>query len=170
MSTLYAFAGLPATGKTTLARALARDLRAVYLRIDTVYNSVRESGSRDPAFVSYDLVYRLALDNLRLGADVVADCVNSLKARRDTWRDIVNEAGASLIEIEVICSDKAEHRARVETRTADIAGFILPNWAGVEQRRYDTWETDHVVIDTAGKMIDQSVSDLHQALAVRNSS
>ena len=33
---LVVFAGLPGTGKSSLARALARDLRAVYLDKDTI--------------------------------------------------------------------------------------------------------------------------------------
>jgi predicted kinase len=33
---LIAFGGLPGTGKTTVAQAVARKLAAVYLRIDTL--------------------------------------------------------------------------------------------------------------------------------------
>jgi predicted kinase len=36
MATLYVFAGLTGTGKTTLSRQLAQRVGAVHLRIDTV--------------------------------------------------------------------------------------------------------------------------------------
>ena len=36
--------GLPATGKTTIARALAREIGAVHLRIDVIEHAVTESG------------------------------------------------------------------------------------------------------------------------------
>jgi adenylate kinase len=40
---LVIFAGLPGTGKTTIARALARDLGAVYLRIDSIEQAILAS-------------------------------------------------------------------------------------------------------------------------------
>jgi len=35
-SILYIFSGLPGTGKSTLAKIIARKLNAVYIRIDTI--------------------------------------------------------------------------------------------------------------------------------------
>jgi predicted kinase len=37
---LIIFGGLPATGKTTLSRALARELGAVHVRIDTIEQAI----------------------------------------------------------------------------------------------------------------------------------
>ena len=42
---LIAFAGLPATGKSTLARALAETRGGLYLRIDTIEQALRDSAS-----------------------------------------------------------------------------------------------------------------------------
>jgi predicted kinase len=41
---LIVFGGLPATGKTTIARELTRRLAATYLRIDMIEQRLRDEG------------------------------------------------------------------------------------------------------------------------------
>jgi predicted kinase len=148
---LFIFAGLPAAGKTTLARRLARQLRAAYLRIDTIEQTMRDERLPLNGPEGYVVAYRLAADNLRLGTSVVADSVNPLRITRAAWRAVAAEAGVPFVEIEVICSDLAEHRSRVESRSSDIAGLVLPTWDEVCARERDPWDTQPIVIDTAGR-------------------
>jgi predicted kinase len=42
---LIVFAGLPASGKSSIARALAQEIGAVWLRIDSIEQAIRESGA-----------------------------------------------------------------------------------------------------------------------------
>ena len=44
MTTLIAFGGLPGTGKTVIAREVARGANAVYLRIDSIEQAIRAPG------------------------------------------------------------------------------------------------------------------------------
>ena len=167
---LYIFGGLPGSGKSTLSHYLALAQRAVYLRIDTIEQAIRDGGGRIHGPEGYMVAYALAADNLRLGLSVVADSVNPLAITRAAWRSVAQRGRRSrgaLVEIEVICSDAAEHRRRVETRTADIAGFELPTWADVIGREYEPWDTAHVLVDTAGKTVAQSTATLERALAGR---
>jgi predicted kinase len=82
MSMLYIFGGLPASGKTTLSRHLARELRAVHLRIDSIEQALRDVAGRFNGPEGYVVAQRLAADNLRLGLSVVADSVNPLPITR----------------------------------------------------------------------------------------
>ena len=161
---LYIFGGLPGTGKSALARSLANEKAAVYLRIDTIEQALRESGSPVRGPEGYTIAYRLAEDNLHLGLSVVADSVNPLHVTRRAWREAAARAGAPFVEIEVICSDKTEHRARVESRSPDIPGCRLPTWEEVVQREYEPWDRERLVIDTAGRTIEESFAALRREL------
>ncbi len=157
---IFIFAGLPGVGKTTLSRRLARELRAAYLRIDTIEQAMRDEGLSVRGPEGYVAAYRLAADNLRVGVSVVADSVNPIRITRSAWRDVATHAGVPFIEIEVICSDTAEHRRRVESRAGDIAGLGLPTWDDVRNRKRDPWDTRPLVIDTAGRTESESFAEL----------
>lgn len=162
---LVIFSGLPGTGKTTLARALATDIKAVFLRIDSLENALAESGLveniNDIGPAGYMAAYALAADNLRLGLSVVADSVNPFAITRDAWRDVALKCGKAYLEIEVRCSDAAEHRRRVECRRPDLPGFVLPTWVEVVNREYSDWDRDHLILDTARLTVAQALAAIN---------
>ena len=161
---LLIFGGLPGVGKTAVAAGLARDIGAVHLRIDSIEQAMRNSGVTVSGPEGYEVAYAIAEDNLGLGRTVVADSVNPIEVTRAAWRDVAKRANTRFIEVEIVCSDELEHRRRVETRTADIAGHILPTWQEVCAREYEPWDAD-VVIDTAGQGIEAGVSELRERLS-----
>ena len=164
------FAGLPGTGKTTIARVVAQRLGATYLRVDTVEQALRSGGTLPAGVVAegYTVVYGVAADNLALGHAVVADMVNPLGITRDAWRSMATATGARLIDIEVICSDPLEHQRRVETRVSDIPGLRLPTWDAVRTRVYDRWDRPRIVLDTAGREVEACVADVVARLPPRD--
>jgi predicted kinase len=159
---LIVLGGLPGTGKTTVAKALAQKLDAVHLRVDTIEQALRSSAvlKTDVGPAGYVVAYRLAEDNLRIGRVVVADSVNSLQATRDAWLSVAEQASTKVAEVEFICSDAVEHRRRVETRRSDIEELKLPAWQDVIDREYENWDRPHIVIDTASKTVKEKVAEL----------
>ena len=81
-SHFYIFSGLPAVGKTTLAKSLSNRLRAVYLRVDTVEKALIDLCNYQVEGEGYRLSYRIASDNLELGNIVVADSCSPIKLTR----------------------------------------------------------------------------------------
>ncbi|GIG21521.1 adenylyl-sulfate kinase [Cellulomonas chitinilytica] len=156
---LVVLGGLPGSGKTTLARGVARALRAVHVRVDTVEQAVLHSSLGVPAVAEagYAAAMGVAADNLRLGLDVVADSVNPVAASQDGWRWVGAESGARVVEILVVCTDPVAHRGRVEGREADIPGHVQPTWEGVATTELDAWASA-AVLDTAGATPEESVA------------
>jgi predicted kinase len=163
---LIVFAGLPGTGKSSLARHLARELDAVWLRIDSIEQAIQESGVIPGSIEDavYRAAYAIAGDNLRLGRTVIGDCVNSCTLTRNPWRDVGVQAGVRVLEIETICSNIDEHRGRVEGRPNEIPGLKLPNWEEVTGGEYHPWDSDHVTIDTAGRSVEECVFLIRKAM------
>ena len=164
MARLIVFAGLPAAGKSTIARQLATRLGAMWVRIDSMDEAIWASGTA-PADLrdwTYRAAQALAADNLALGRDVIADGVNGWKGAQQGWEQAANRAGATLVWLNILCSDALEHQRRVETRISDIPGLALPSWEAVSAREHIPGKG--VSIDTAHRPVADCVAAVLAAL------
>ncbi|NJJ60593.1 putative kinase [Pseudomonas sp. SJZ103] len=157
---LIVFSGLPGTGKTTIARELARQTGAVYLRIDVIEQAIRDAGvlTGDVGASGYGVANALALSNLQLGHRVVADCVNPVQESRAAWTAMAAKAEVALINIQVVCTDSQEHQRRVESRTGDIPGLTPPTWQSVSAHEYERWDPPVLTLDTASVTATEAVA------------
>jgi predicted kinase len=164
---LIAFGGLPGTGKTSIARLVAQRLGAAYLRIDVIELAFWQALGRpddDIGDGGYRIAYALAESNLRLGAVVVADSVNPIETTRAAWRGVAAAAGAPCLQVEIVCSDAAEHRRRVETRVLDI-DHTPPTWQEVVDRAYEPWTGVRLRLDTATLSAEAAAAQVCEAAA-----
>jgi len=152
---LILFSGLPGTGKSTLAEALARDMRIPVFAKDWLEAALLRSGLQPPSdlrllgFAGYELLTVLAERQLTLGQSVILDSVAASPSIRSTWRQLSDQYGADFRAIECICSDESLHQSRLKERKRNIPGWHELEWSEVERvkRYYSVWEGERLVLD-----------------------
>ncbi|MFF4364126.1 AAA family ATPase [Streptomyces sp. NPDC001604] len=165
---LVVIGGLPATGKTALARLPAAKIGAVHVRVDTIEQALVRSGPARHPVGPAGYVVGSAEEQLRQGLSVIAEPVNPPAVTRGARRDAAVRAGVPWVEVEVVCSDPAEQRRRVASRSVDIPGLPLPDWEEVVGRQYEPWNRERIVVDTAGTAPEESPAALVRAITVNS--
>ena len=164
---LIVFSGLPGTGKTTVARLLSTRLAATYLRVDNIEQALRDSGLAEVGKSGYAIANALARSNLALGQRVVVDCVNPVAESREAWRAIAESLGVGLLDIELLCSNRDEHRRRVQNRELDVPGLVPPTWQSVCEHDYQPWSVPPLRLDSARLLPEEAVQLILEQLGVR---
>lgn len=159
-TTLFIFSGLPASGKSTLAKHIAELYRAVYLRIDTIEQGLLDLYHVEVQGEGYELSYRIANDNLKLGNNVVSDSCNPINLTRNMWENLAILNNSRYINIEVVCSDEVEHQKRLRERVNEVENLKVLSWEEIVGREYHPWTEDRIIIETAHRSITSCVDEL----------
>lgn len=151
---LIALAGLPGSGKSAIARELARMLPATHLAVDDLEDAMLRAGLRNSYEVghaAYLAAEAAAEANLRTGGNVVIDAVNDHPYARGQWVQLAQRVADSLAFIEVTCSDEDLHRARLAHRERGYRALPEPTWESLLPRReaLRAWEGERITVDTA---------------------
>ena len=162
---LVVLAGLPGTGKTTLARRLVTALGAAYVRIDAIETAVIRCGLARPPVgpVGYVVAHEIAAATLSLGTPMVVDAVNPVPEARAGWAGLAMRTGARLAVCETTLRDPAEHRSRVRARLPDLPDQVVPSWDEVLTGEYVEWDETR---DGARLVVDMTDTDEGVALAL----
>ena len=149
MSVLVVMTGLPCSGKSSVARAVARSTPAAYLSVDPVHGALDAFGidEWDPiGKAPYAVVRRLAEVQLKVGVSAVVDAVNPFESIRSDYRHLAADQNADCVVVSTTCSDAVLHQRRVATRHA--AGNPV-DWVEVERqaRYYEAPAEVDVVVD-----------------------
>lgn len=150
---LVVMTGLPGTGKSTIAEAVAATIGAPVYSVDPLEAVLIRGGvdrEHRSDYLAYDLAADLAESQLRHGRAAVVDAVNAWERLREWYLGLAGKWEAPAALVETICSDPALHRRRFEARSRDIPGFTYePTWTEVEARAddYEPSELERLVLD-----------------------
>jgi hypothetical protein len=144
---LLLIGGLPATGKTWLARALAEKMSALLMNSDTLRTEMQLRGHYDPASKQrvYDAMLHCAEEALEKNQSVIADSTFYQKKLRQPWMELAKKYGAVFHFMEVTVPEsvamKRLEQKRIDSE-ADIAVYhnLKADW--------EDFEFPHLTLDS----------------------
>jgi predicted kinase len=169
---LVVISGLPGTGKSAVAVAVAEHLTAVHLSVDPVEDAMLGAGLRrdwTTGVAAYEAVRIAAETNLAMGWSVVVDAVNDSEAARQTWRSAASNTGVPISFVVLTMTDPVEHRRRLERRTREFVNLPEPTWGQVETRARacEPWSGDYLAVSADEALSEVVLAVLEGVVEVR---
>jgi predicted kinase len=166
---LIVISGLPGTGKSAVASALAVRLGAVHLSVDPIEDALLRAGlarSWETGVAAYEAARAIAEQNLAVGSTVVVDAVNDSGEARETWRTAAARSGVRLVFVLLTLADLREHRRRLEGRVRTLDHVPEPSWDEVQARApsYQPWAEGTCVRAAAEAPVERVVLQLLERL------
>ncbi|GAB4498444.1 MAG: hypothetical protein OHK003_10670 [Anaerolineales bacterium] len=139
---LVIFSGLPGTGKTTLAKHLARELFISLLCIDDVTGKVPENPTVQFWDSKVAVLLGLAERQLEMGLSVIVDSV-FMNTDRHHAQSLARRYEAQFRPIHTFISDEAVWKERIQKRYEESA-HNAADWKQIERQRthFLNWEPD----------------------------
>jgi predicted kinase len=144
-------AGLPGTGKSAIAEKIRERLGYPLISVDPLESAILSAGidaDQPTGLAAYLVAETLASTVLESGSSIIIDAVNAVNPAREQWVNLAARHGAALTFVEIICSDPAIHRERLEKRNRNLPHVSEPSWHAVEQSldEYDSWTGQSAVV------------------------
>jgi predicted kinase len=191
MLKLVFFVGVAGTGKTTVARKLARRMPAAFLDRDTVGGRFVEKilemngldvNDRDSDFykkhlrdLEYDTTRDICIENLAAGQNVFMISPFTAELKNKDWMEtLLQEAGLSKREVDVkvvvvTLKDMATQKERIIDRCTDRDTWKLEHWDDFKHRvqfvpevNWDIPASSILEFDNSGELTEEKVEEVYR--------
>ena len=148
---LIVMAGLPGSGKSTVAYALSKRMKFPVFSVDPIHSAILRAGVEDnfaAGYADYIVAEKLAEENLNNGVSVIVDASNYVEQSQMMWEKLAQRCGVDLRVIECKLESR-EHRKRIEERVRNIPGMKKVTWQDVEKRIAEAheWKVAKLALD-----------------------
>jgi len=161
MNTLVIFSGLPGTGKSTLAKRLARELQYPLLCIDDVVRDVPENPTAEFWDAKVAILLGLAESQLELSLSVIVDSV-FMNTDRHHAQSIARKHQTRFRPIYTFVSDENVWEQRVTARFNELNHPAVAAWERIQNQRthFRKWEPGTALFVDAVNPIEQNFEDV----------
>lgn len=156
---LIATAGLPGSGKSTIAAQIGAALKCAVVSVDPIESAIVAAGidpDQPTGLAAYLVAETIAESVLSSGQTIIVDAVNAVEPARHQWIALAERQQVELRFIEVQCLDVDVHQARLEARVSKLPHPAEATSYAVEQslEEYAAWtgrtaSVRRVTIDTS---------------------
>lgn len=145
------FTGMPGSGKTTLARMVARKLGIPAFAKDRVQRVLRDHNLADASTGDgYYIILDMADEQLSLGLNVILDATFPLDHFRTVASETAARHKARFCAFYCYCSDDKVWRERMTQRVQYVPGWKPVGWNDVLRMReyYQPWDDNALFVDS----------------------
>ncbi len=140
--------GLPGTGKTAVAKALAERLGATLIRTDVIRKEMLQNitHSSEERLLVYELMFQAAQHRLQSGLNVVLDGTFFSKNLRNEAANIARKYKTGFKIVECVCGEELVKK-RLSLRKNDASDASFPVYKA-EKKTFEPVVGKHITIDT----------------------
>ncbi len=165
-NTLIVMRGYPGTGKSTIARAMARALHIPLIDRDVIRQVIVNilGNHAEVGHIAYEIIFALAREQLKLGLSLVIDTPLTYYRTHEQARQLAVSFHVPMLVIHCQCSPEIQ-KYRLESRKGTVSEFQITSWEEWKQwePRFEEFDDGGCVIDTASE-IEASLANIFQAL------
>jgi len=163
---LVLITGLPATGKSTIARNLAKRLRGVLLSTDRIRRQLLKEPryTREEKELIYRVMFLISEYLLRSGITVILDGTFYLRSLRKQVYAAASKTKSRLVVVECVCPDRVIKRRMIRRsrRRRSLSDADYEVYKKLKAQ-YQPIRRNHIIVDTT-KRLSQNLDEILRGL------